>query len=579
LPGLSGSSGSSGLSGVPGISGTPGSKGATGTPGTSGASGALGTPGISGVPGIRGTATWTPNFTGGVTYVGTDSNTFAKTSGNAAYDGQVYSSQGYVRGCYASWTAAATGVVLFCGLNSDPTTDASYTSLDYAFFCNAGTWSIWESGSQVVTGSTYAYSDSFFITYDGSNVRYYTTISGTTTLQRTVARAIGSPLYLDSSFYTVYGAGITNVAFGPMGENGISGAPGLPGTVGTPGSPGTSGASGTSGLPGTVGTPGISGVPGIRGTATWTPNFTGGVTYVGTDSNTFAKTTGNSAWDGQVYSSQGYVRGCYVSATVYGGAATWMIGLNTDPTSDASYYSLDYAFYNASGTWQIYESGTQIVTGGAIAAGDTYYITYDGVNINYYTIISGVTTLQRTVARAIGAPLYLDSSFLTVVSTIGMTNVAFGPMGENGISGTPGALGTPGISGKPGAAAPSDFRLKKNISGIPSNDSIIEELRKVSGVTFNFKTTHDGRRDGRYAGVIAQQIESGVPGFAHIVYEADLSKAGETENLADENITQKYKHVDYMQLTPYLIEAFKRLERRVAWLESLPNNSKAPDNY
>jgi len=121
--------------------------------------------------------------------------------------------------------------------------------------------------------------------------------------------------------------------------------------------------------------------------------------------------------------------------------------------------------------------------------------------------------------------------------------------------------------------------LKKNISGIPSSDEIIAELKRVSGVTFDFKTTHDGRRSGRHAGVIAQHLESGVPGFAHMVYEGELSKAGETENPADLETLEKFKHVDYLQLVPYVIEAFKRLERRVVWLESLPSHTKAPDNY
>jgi hypothetical protein len=57
---------------------------------------------------------------------------------------------------------------------------------------------------------TTASTDVLMITYDGSNVRWW--VNGV--LKRTVARAIGNPLYLTSSFYTSSSiAG--NVVFGP----------------------------------------------------------------------------------------------------------------------------------------------------------------------------------------------------------------------------------------------------------------------------------------------------------------------------------------------------------------------------
>jgi len=161
------------------------------------------------------------------------------------------------------------------GLNSDPTTDANYTSLDYAFYCSIGNAYIYENGTQQGSSlGSYTTSDVFTITYDGYNVRYYKNGS----VQRTVARSIGSALYFDSSFYQP-SSEINSVGFGPMGEAGTQGTQGtqgasIQGTQGTQGASiqGTQGASiqGTQGTQGASiqGTQGasIQGVQGIQGT-------------------------------------------------------------------------------------------------------------------------------------------------------------------------------------------------------------------------------------------------------------------------------------------------------------------------
>ena len=163
----------------------------------------------------------------------TNSTTFTKTGGTAnTWDSQVYSSQGYVRSAYASAKISSTTGNAMFGLNSDPSTDANYTSLDYAIYFNNGTLEIWESNIQVYVGGAYAITDVLYVTYDGVNVRYYQ--NGT--LLRTVARVIGNPLYFDSSIYTSNLA-LTDVSFGPMGETGTQGITGSQGTQGTQGIP------------------------------------------------------------------------------------------------------------------------------------------------------------------------------------------------------------------------------------------------------------------------------------------------------------------------------------------------------
>jgi hypothetical protein len=254
--GIQGTTGTQGIQGTTGTGtqGTQGIQGTTGTQGTQGIQGITGTQGISGDiggTGLSGTGQWTPNVTGGVTIV--NGNTFTKSSGTNLWDGsQVYSTEGYTRGVYA--TAQVTSIVdVMFGLNSDPVTNGNpnYITLDYAwYFAGDGNVYIFENGNNI-GGSLGVYSPSstvLNITYDGYNVRYWKDGN----IQRTVARSIGNPLYLDSSFYTV-GATLTSVGFGPMGEQGTQGIQGTSGT-------------GTQGIQGITGT-GIQGTQGIQGTS------------------------------------------------------------------------------------------------------------------------------------------------------------------------------------------------------------------------------------------------------------------------------------------------------------------------
>jgi len=102
------------------------------------------------------------------------------------------------------------------GLNSDPSTDGIYTSLDYAWYCNNdGYMYIYENGGQVGSNyGTYTSSTLLTVAYDGTNVTYYKDGA----IMRQVARAVGNALYLDSSFYSL-NAAANSVRFGPFAPN------------------------------------------------------------------------------------------------------------------------------------------------------------------------------------------------------------------------------------------------------------------------------------------------------------------------------------------------------------------------
>jgi hypothetical protein len=143
-------------------------------------------------------------------------NSFKKVAGGAAWNAQVYSRVGYQGGCWLSFVVAnaATGFSRMVGLNTDPTTDAHYTSIDFAIHINGSTGNAeaYESGSGPLGSATaVAVGDVLTIVYDGQYVRYWKNA----TLIREVSAAADLTLYLDSSFYEQDGE-VTNVQFGPL---------------------------------------------------------------------------------------------------------------------------------------------------------------------------------------------------------------------------------------------------------------------------------------------------------------------------------------------------------------------------
>ena len=140
-------------------------------------------------------------------------STITKGGATGAWDSDTYSRDSFVRGAAASFVATATNTSIMAGLNRDPTTDQSYTSIDAAWYLKLdGTCEIFESGSPVVgTNHAYAPGNVFAVTYDGVSVRYF----HNGTLYRTVNWNHNDPVYFDSSFYES-GASLSNVQFGPM---------------------------------------------------------------------------------------------------------------------------------------------------------------------------------------------------------------------------------------------------------------------------------------------------------------------------------------------------------------------------
>lgn len=139
---------------------------------------------------------------------------YQKTSGFWKWDADAYSLTGYTTNVYAQALPLNTTRSLMFGLNTDPTTNSSYTSLDYAWYLASGNAYIYENGNYIGYYGVYYGTTVFRVEYDGTNVKYYKD----EVLQRTVARTNnGTTLYFDSSFYSI-GAGIKDVKFGDLSE-------------------------------------------------------------------------------------------------------------------------------------------------------------------------------------------------------------------------------------------------------------------------------------------------------------------------------------------------------------------------
>lgn len=139
--------------------------------------------------------------------------------------------------------------------------------------------------------------------------------------------------------------------------------------------------------------------------------------------NRAQKVGGSSAWDSDTYSRDSYTGGAFASASPELTTAQMMFGLNSDPLSDQSYTSLDFAFYfNSAGGLEIYESGAGRGSFGAYAVGDVFVVTYDGANVVYMK--NGA--VLRTVSAASGLTFFWDSSIADPGAAL--KNIRFGPM-------------------------------------------------------------------------------------------------------------------------------------------------------
>jgi hypothetical protein len=137
---------------------------------------------------------------------GTSSVDIFKTSGTSAWNNHAYIAAPYTAPCTIEFNKQAAsndnGVsYAMISWNEDPTTDANYTSLDWASYpYRQDIYSVYHNGSQVLFSGAWSASSKLYIVYgtDGF-IRHF---NGSTQLY-SVSTGTGRTVYVDSSFYSV----------------------------------------------------------------------------------------------------------------------------------------------------------------------------------------------------------------------------------------------------------------------------------------------------------------------------------------------------------------------------------------
>lgn len=152
----------------------------------------------------------TPNpFVAGNVDSVTHDSTCEKISGGAAWNSSVYSLNAYGT-CHLQGKTSDATQFWMMGLTTNPLASNSYINLNYAWYCDGGTWQIYESGTLIGSYGTAVATDLVAITYDSTHVNYY--LNGI--LQRGPITNAGQTWYAQFCLNSV-GAGLNSISFGP----------------------------------------------------------------------------------------------------------------------------------------------------------------------------------------------------------------------------------------------------------------------------------------------------------------------------------------------------------------------------
>lgn len=183
-----------------------------------------------------------------------------------------------------------------------------------------------------------------------------------------------------------------------------------------------------------------------------------------------------TTWTAYAYSNQGFKYGAFCSARADQTNTLHMIGLASSQVNGnmgSTFQGISYAWYFDLGTLRIYESGSLVANYGAYTTSTVVSITFDGTNIIYWK--DGVS--QRTVARAVGVPLYFGYAGLAPGSSV--NSIQFDAFGSTTYAGR-NIVGTTGsFSGNVGIGTSSPS-TKLSVEGVATTTG-----RPDTGATLN----------------------------------------------------------------------------------------------
>jgi len=399
-------------------------------------------------------------------------NSLSKFQSNGNWDGGAASWNTVSNNGYFVFTASENSTSRMAGLSTSYTS-ASYTTIQYAFYLQAGgALLIYESGSNKGTFGTYTAGDSLKISVESNVVKYYK--NGTLLYISGVAPTL--PLLVDASIRDVGGtisnAAVVNYSMGTFTANAVNAGtnpvfnwmvngvsvqnstsatytntslgnndvvtcvltPDLPGCSVTTYSSNT--ITNMAAIP-----PGLDfSIQGVVDASSCTAvleqvkwkltSLSNNMTVVAV--NGLSKFQSN-AWDGGAASWNTVSNNGYFQFTATETNTNRMAGLSNAYTS-SSYATIQYAFYLvAGGSLQIYESGSGKGTFGTYTTGDVLKIAVENNVVKYYR--NG--TLLRTSPTAPTLPMLVDVSINSVNGTIGgayVSNLNSGSFTANAVN-------------------------------------------------------------------------------------------------------------------------------------------------
>ena len=162
------------------------------------------------------------------------------------------------------------------------------------------------------------------------------------------------------------------------------------------------------------------------------------VTNNGTTNVDVFKTSGGNGWDKHAYVDTAFTAPCTIefnkqAGTTDNGSSYAMMSWNADPTTNASYTSLDYAAYPyRTDTYSVYNNGSRVHFSGAWSTSETFYLVYD--TDGYMRHYNG-STLLYSVNYGTGNTVYVDGSYYSQNSTYGgFSNIRVAKYSWNGTS-------------------------------------------------------------------------------------------------------------------------------------------------
>lgn len=195
--------------------------------------------------------------------------------------------------------------------------------------------------------------------------------------------------------------------------------------------------------------------------------------------NKLIKVAGGSAWNASIHSTESFKGGASVSFVV-DFATQFMVGLNTDPTTDASYTSIDFAIYITAGQVEVYESGANKFTQAvAPVPGDVFTVTYNNKTVVYSK--NGVPFYTNSSPSA-DLVLFLDSSIVSPDVQVGriLSFTAAGAAGSDGVDGSDGTDGADGTDGLPGltiSASPPVATVARTAGGLAKSGELPKSVQ------------------------------------------------------------------------------------------------------